>query len=247
MSSSSDSEMGKLSGSTDRRRLLLLGNVLLFILGFTLVLLTIILFASYLVHHLDFASSLFVAAPVLLILAGIFTLAVAAYGLFLWKAEREMTAGFNVLGVSLGVACFLCLVSCILAFLLRQSIAHTFRSTRVQGQLRQFYENEAIANRWNALQRGYGCCGEGPQGYRDWTPADGILRKGRKTAWLTSECPKIFFLQFLIPAALMKFWTVAPGCSSTKNPYLHWISKSTQKAAWLSSTRFSWRMWCQFC
>ena len=181
MSSTATSEPltpDRLSGSTDRRRFLLVANLILLVLGLTCVIIAIVLLASFLLHHLDFASSLFLATPIALILAGLFTVGVAAYGLHLWRSKREMTAGFNLLGLALAAACFTCLVACILAFLLRQSVALTFSSTSVQGQIQRFEDDEVIARRWNALQRGYGCCGGGPDGYKDWAPSDGILRRG---------------------------------------------------------------------
>ena len=90
-----------------------------------------------------------------------------------------MTAGLNLLGVALGVACFTCLVACILAFLLRETVAHTFGSTSVQAQLELFEADEAVAGRWNALQRSYGCCGGGRRGYKEWAPKEGALKAGR--------------------------------------------------------------------
>lgn len=168
----------ELSGSKERRRFLLAANLLLFCLGVTMLILAIILIASYLLNELTFVSSLFLGAPVLLLVAGLLTVGVATYGLILWRAKREMTSGFNVLAVGLFVTCILCLVSCILAFLLREVIAHNFSKTSVQPELRRFGVDADVTARWNRLQRTYECCGGGENGYGDWQGPDGIVTAG---------------------------------------------------------------------
>lgn len=156
--------------------ILLVANLLLLGLGIALITLGSILLGSFLLNHLSFASGLFHATPILIIIAGIATLIVSLYGLVLWKRQQEISSGLRFFSILLFLAFLLCVIACILSFLLREVAAVHFPNTNVLAQIRRFFVNEDIQTRWNALQRGYECCGGHEQGYRDWTPNSGILR-----------------------------------------------------------------------
>ncbi|TRY79713.1 hypothetical protein TCAL_01988 [Tigriopus californicus] len=164
------------SGSKARLSILLVANLLLLGLGIALIALGSILIGSYLLNHLSFASGLFHATPILIIIAGIATVIVSMYGLVLWKRQQEISSGLRFFSILLFLAFLLCVIACILSFLLREVAAVHFPSTNVLAQIRRFFNDEDIQTRWNALQRGYECCGGHQQGYRDWTPNSGILR-----------------------------------------------------------------------
>ncbi len=177
--------LGRISGATERQLLLLCANAVLLLVGLTLVITSSVLLGSFLLPHLDFVSSLFSAAPALLLCAGLLTVCAAAGGLFLWRQrQREGSARFRALAVLLVLGCCLCLASSCAAFLLRETIAHTFGSTRVQSQFRRFDEDAAVRARWNALQASYGCCGGSESAYFDYADKTGNIKQGTTTTSL---------------------------------------------------------------
>ena len=162
------------SGSSGRRLILLIANLVLIALGVTLVVLGAVLLASYEFHHLTFASSLFLLTPILSIVSGVASLVAALYGLLLWKQKQEASSKLRLFSLVVLVAFTLSLVTTVMAFLLREVIAYHFASTDVTAQLRRFKSDPAMAARWTALQRAYACCGGSEEaGYRDWSGSTG--------------------------------------------------------------------------
>eukprot|EP00095_Tigriopus_kingsejongensis_P002788 maker-scaffold728_size105512-snap-gene-0.18 protein:Tk02788 transcript:maker-scaffold728_size105512-snap-gene-0.18-mRNA-1 annotation:"cd63 antigen" len=166
----------KVSSSSGRLLILLIASLLLMALGIALIVLGSILLGSFKLHHLSFASGLFRATPILIILSGVGTTVVAVWGVILWHRQEEVSFGLRLFSFLLLLSCLLCVIACILSFLLREVAAVHFPNTNVLSQLRRFEANEVIRHRWNSLQRAYQCCGGHEQGYRDWTPNSGLLK-----------------------------------------------------------------------
>lgn len=174
---------GRISGATERQLVLLCANVVLLLIGATVVIVSAVLLGSFLLPSLDFVSALFPAAPALLLCAGLLTCCAAAVGLSLWRQRRrERSAGFRLLAALLVLSCAACLASSCAAFLLRETIAHTFSSTRVQAQFRRFYSDASVSSRWDPLQSAYGCCGGGETGYFDYADETGDIKKGEQVS-----------------------------------------------------------------
>ncbi len=58
----------------------------------------------------------------------------------------------RALAAALVVACASCLCACVSAFLLRETIAHTFGGVSAASQLRRYADSEAVRARWDSLQ-----------------------------------------------------------------------------------------------
>ena len=112
-------EYERLSGSTERRMVLLASNIILMILGLCLACIAVFFFASLHFNHLDYASVLFSATPAVILVAGLLIIGVASYGLFLWHRKREISQGFRYFALVLVVSALTCIIASILAFLLR--------------------------------------------------------------------------------------------------------------------------------
>ncbi len=174
---------GMMSGAGERRLLLLCANALLLLLGLALILTTAVLLGAFLLAQLSFVSALFSAAPILLLCAGAATCLTACAGLALWRKGRasgERSAAFRLLAVALIASCLLCLASSVVAFLLRETIAHTFGSTRVSAQLSRYDSDDSVKSRWDSLQRAYQCCGGGDAAYFDYADVRGDIAKGEQ-------------------------------------------------------------------
>ncbi len=143
------------SSSSGRLSILLMANLLLFPLGLAMLVLGCVCIVDSLMPHLDFASSLFAAAPALLVASGVVTMVAAAMGVLAWMRHHEMSRWLRVLGALLAAAACLSLAACITCFVLREVIARQLINTRVADIIRRYDREPDVRSSWDKIQTTY--------------------------------------------------------------------------------------------
>ena len=88
-----------------------------------------------------------------------------------------MSRHLRLLSFLLPLATLLSLSTAVATFLLREVVATHLPNADVAAQLRRYHRDDALRARWDALQRGYGCCGGHGGGYNEWATDRGLLTR----------------------------------------------------------------------
>ncbi|TRY78926.1 hypothetical protein TCAL_12183 [Tigriopus californicus] len=144
--------------ATKYQKFLNLSNVFLLITSTILIFSAVILIKFYHINKLDFWSSYFWVAPILMIVLGVYTFLVCVYGFLISGSEnRALLALYALL---LSIAFITQLISIFTAMEVRTKVAQSnIGSVAVNDDLSKYGEDWSVSSKWDDLQADLHCCG----------------------------------------------------------------------------------------